>query len=44
MAEQDIQTNNRAGVTLALPAGRAGSVKLTSESMMATNDDATFVQ
>lgn len=42
VAKQDIQTNNRAGITLALPAGRAGSLKLTYTNGLLTRLGADF--
>jgi len=42
VAKQNIQTNNRAGVTLALPAGRAGSLKLTYTNGLLTRLGADF--
>jgi hypothetical protein len=42
VAKRNIQTNNRAGVTLALPAGRPGSVKLTYTNGLLTRLGADF--
>jgi hypothetical protein len=42
LAKEDIQTNQRVGVTLALPAGRAGSLKLTYTNGLTTRLGADF--
>ena len=42
VAKQDIQTNDRAGITLALPAGRAGSLKLIYTNGLTTRLGADF--
>jgi len=42
IAKQDLQTNDRAGITLSLPAGRAGSVKLVYTNGLTTRLGAEF--
>ena len=42
VSKQDIQTNDRVGVTLALPAGRSGGIKLIYTNGLSTRLGADF--